>query len=112
MAVRADQRKVVYLRLVSLSKGSNRVCVVALDEPIPELPLQLDEYCVDGLSAQVLWQVASGAVLRHALATMPSSIFLVRASELANTTRTCHVGFNTRPIPSLKIYAQISSWMT
>ena len=33
-------------------------------------------------------------------------------TELANTTRTSHVGFNTRSIPSLKIYAQMSSWMT
>jgi hypothetical protein len=57
-------------------------------------------------------QVDNSGVRRDALGTMLFSIFLVRASELANTTRTCLVGFNTRPIPRLKIYAQMSSWMT
>ena len=50
-------------------------------------------------------------VRRYALGTLLFSIFLVRASEPANTTRICNVGFNTRPVPSLKIYAQMSSWM-
>jgi len=51
-------------------------------------------------------------VRRYAPGTVLFFIFLVWASELANTTRTCHVGFNTRPIPCLKIYAQMSSWLT
>ena len=35
-----------------------------------------------------------------------------RASELANTNQICHVGFNTRTIRILKIYAQMNLWMT